>query len=238
MSEANQYLLGDVDAIAEHIDRRSVYAPALLVLANEQVPPSAKDYVDRILDGEGIFWDLPPLSNESWEVYAGIEGFYAQLLRLLCRDVTIDVWPAWQRSQWIAGDWYPLGREFGWKVACRPLKGVVFRDRHPGMPDATRYLSSWPHGWLRLRECRNYAPYLQDRLCELAIELGLQWDLDNIKDRLGRPELLDDDERFEIHNLVAGRTDQKAWQFERSFVLFGAMRHAIDREKDLISVGY
>lgn len=238
MSEANQYMLGSVERIAEHIDRRSVYAPALVVLANEQVPATARDYVDRIMDGESIFWDLPPLSDESWEVYAGLCGFYAQLLRLLCRDVTLDVWPGWRRSEWISTDWRPLTRDFGWNVACRPMRGVVFRHEKPGMPDAARYLASWPHGWLRVQECRDYAPYLHRCLCELAIEIGLDWELETLEERLAEPERLDREERFELNNLCAGRSGRKVWQFQRGFVLFEAMRAAIDRDKDLISVGY
>lgn len=238
MSEANQYLVGKLDRIGDHIDRRSVYAPALVVLANEQVPSSAKDYVDRILDGEGIFWDLPPLAAEPWEVYAGLAGFYGQLLRLLCRDLTIDVWPGWRRSQWVTSDWQPLTRDFGWKISCRPLPGVMFRHRQPEMPDAARYFASWPHGWLRLEECVDYAPYLHRNLCDLAIEIGLDWDLETLEERLRRPEKLDEDQRFELHNLCAGRTGRNVWQFERGLVLYEAMRRAMDAEKDLISVGY
>ena len=238
MSEGNQYLLGSLDKVGAQLDRRSVYAPALLVLANDQVPDSAREYVDRILDGEGVFWDLPPLAAESWEVYAGLCGFYGQLMRLLCRDQTIDVWPGWKRSQWITCDWHPLSRDFGWKIACRPIQGVVFRHPQPEMPDATRYLASWPHGWLRLSECKAYAPYLHRRLCELAIEIGLDWELGTLEERLGEPENLDDDERFELNNLCAGRPDREAWQFQRSLVLYETMRQAIDEEKDLISVGY
>lgn len=238
MSEANQYLVGSLERISDQIDRRSVYAPALVVLANDQVPASARDYVDRILDGEGVFWDLPPLAGESWEVYAGLCGFYGQLLRLLGRDLSIDVWPGWRRSQWITSDWHPLTRDFGWKVACRPLRGVMFRHRQPEMPEANRYLSSWPHGWLTLDECRQYAPYLHRRICELAIDIGLDWSLDTLEERLGAPEELDSDERFEINNLCAGRPEREVWQFQRGFALFEAMRTAIDRGKDLISVGY
>ncbi len=238
MSEGNQYLVGNLERIAEHIDRRSVYAPALVVLADDQVPSSAREYVERLLDGEGVYWDLPPMTAESWEVYSGLCGFYGQLLRLLCRDVGFDVWPGWRRTEWVTSDWYPLAREFGWKVACRPLGGVLFRDQTPEMPDAARYMASWPHGWLSLDECREYAPYLHGRICELAIDIGLDWDLSTLEQRLEKPEQLDRDERFEINNLCAGRRSRKVWQFQRGFALFEAMREAIDREQDLISVGY
>ncbi len=238
MSEGNQYLLGDLDRIGDQLDRKSVYAPALVVLANEQVPSTAREYVDRILDGQGIFWDLAPLASEPWEVYAGLSGFYSQMLRLLCRDMTIDVWPGWRRSEWVTSDWHPLTRDFGWKVACRALPGVVFRHQQPRMPDAARYFASWPHGWLRNDECREYAPYLHSTLCDLAIEIGLDWELDTLQQRLRRPEQLSRDERFEIHNLCAGRTERKVWQFERGFVLYEAMRGAVEADKDLLSVGY
>ncbi len=238
MSESNQYMLGNIERVGEHIDRRSVYAPALVVLANEQVPASARDYVDRILDGEALFWDLTPLAKESWEVYAGLCGFYAQLLRLLCRDISIDVWPGLRRSEWISSDWRPLTRDFGWKIACRPIRGVAFRDEKPTMPRALRYLTSWPHGWLTLEECRSYAPYLHRCLCELAIEIGLDWDLATLEKRLGQPERLDRNDRFELNNLCAGRQGRGVWQFQRGFALYEAMKVAIEREKDLISVGY
>ncbi len=238
MSEGNQYLLGHIDRINEHIDRQSVYAPALLVLANDQVPEAARDYVDRILDGQGVYWDLPPLSEEGWETYAGLCGFYAQLLRLLCRDIAIDVWSGWRRSQWVTGDWSPLSRDFGWKIACRPLRGIAFRHRQPDLPEATRYLASWPHGWLRNDECQSYAPYLHRRLCELAIDIGLDWDLSFLEQRLHQPGDLSRDERFELHNLCAGRRERNVWQFERTLALYEAMRTAIERDKDLISVGY
>lgn len=238
MSEANQYLVGSVDRIGEQLDRQSVYAPALLVLANDQVPDDAREYVDRILDGEGIFWDLPPMATESWKVYAGLGGFYAQLLRLLCRDLMIDVWSGWRRSQWISCDWHPLTRDFGWKIACRPLQGVVFRRKRPEMPEAMRYFASWPHGWLRLEECREYAPYLRRSLCELAIEIGIEWDVETLDERLSRPEEMGRDARFELNNLCAGRSDRSVWQFQRGLALFEAMRRAMDKEKDLISVGY
>ena len=238
MSEANQYLLGNLERIGEQIDRRSVYAPALIVLANDQVPSGAREYVDRIMDGEGIFWDLPPLAGEAWEVYAGLCGFYGQLLRLLCRDLSLDVWPGWKRSQWVTSDWYPLSRDFGWKVACRPLQGVMFRHQQPKMPDATRYLASWPHGYLTEEECRDYAPYLHQRLVELAIDIGLEWDVESISDRLAEPAELTDEERFELNNLCAGRSSREVWQFQRGLGLLEAMHHAIEAERDLISVGY
>lgn len=238
MSEANQYMLGSVDRLNEHVSRESIYAPALVVLANEQVPEVARDYVNRILDGERLHWDLPPLAEEGWEVYAGICGFYAQLLRLLCRDETIDVWAGWRRTAWLSCDWHPLSRDFAWKIASRPIGGVEFRDDQPEMPEATRYLASWPHGWLRREECEAYAPYLHRRLCELAIEIGLDWELETLEQRLGEPEQLDREERFEINNLCAGRPGMDVWQFQRGFVLYEAMLRSIDRDQDLISVGY
>lgn len=238
MSEANQYLLGSLERIGEQLDRNSVYAPALIVLANDQVPPEGQGYVDRILDGEGVFWDLPPLATESWKVYAALGGFYAQLLRLLCRDLMIDVWSGWRRSQWVSCDWHPLTRDFGWKIACRPLRGVVFRNERPEMPEATRYFASWPHGWLRLDECREYAPYLRQMLCDLAIDIGIEWDVEILDERLSRPEKLNRESRFELNNLCAGRSGRNVWQFQRGLALFETMRRAIKKEKDLISVGY
>lgn len=238
MAEGNQYLLGRMERIAEQIDRRSVYAPALVVLANDQVPAAARGYVDRVLDGEGIFWDLPPLTGESWEVYAGLSGFYGQLVRLLGKDIGLDVWPGWRRSQWVTSDWKPLSRDFGWKVACRPLPGVVFRRDQPEMPDAARYFASWPHGWLSADECRSYAPYLHQSLCELGIEIGLDWDLEELEELLEAPEELEQDRRFELHNLCAGREERQVWQFERGLILYEAMRAAIAADRDLISVGY
>lgn len=238
MAEGNQYLVGSLDRVTEQLDRRSVYAPALVVLVNDQVPPEARRYVDNILDGEGVFWDLPPLASEGWEVYAGLTGFYSQLLRLMCRDVALDVWSGWQRSQWISSDWHPLSRDFGWKIACRPLRGVFFRHEQPKMPDAARYLSSWPHGWLTLSECQEYAPYLHQRLVELGQGIGLEWSLSTLEERLAAPEDLDRDDRFDINNVCAGRMDRKVWQFQRGLVLLEAMRQAIKKEKDLISVGY
>ena len=106
------------------------------------------------------------------------------------------------------------------------------------MPRALRYLASWPHGWLTLEECHSYAPYLHQCLCELAIEIGLDWDLATLEQRLGQPEQLDENDRFELNNLCAGRQERRVWQFQRGFVLYEAMKVAIDREKDLISVGY
>lgn len=238
MAEGNQYMLGNVQHIGAQIDRRSVYAPALVVLANDQVPSAARKYVDRILDGEGLFWDLQPLAGESWEVYAGLCGFYSQMLRLLCRDLSLDVWGGWRRSQWVSCDWHPLSRDFGWKVSCRPMQGVVFRNERPSMPDAARYFASWPHGWLTTDECREYAPYLHATLCDLAIEIGLDWPLDTLQERLSKPEQLDEDARFELNNLCAGRPEREVWQFQRGFMLYEAMRRAIDAERDLISVGY
>lgn len=238
MSEGNQYLMGSLDRIAEQLDRRSVYAPALVVLVNDQVSAEARPYVDKILDGEGVFWDLPPLKNESWEVYAGLTGFYSQLFRLLCKDVGFDVWPGWERSQWLAADWHPLSREFGWKIACRPFKGVLFRREQASMPQAMRYLASWPHGWLSLEECRQYAPYLHLRLSELGQQIGLEWSKTTIKEKLLATEKLDRDERFEINNICAGRRESAVWQFQRSLALYEAMRKAIAAERDLVSVGF
>ena len=238
MSEGNQYLVGNLERITAQLDRRSVYAPALVVLINDQVPTEARPYVDKILDGEGVFWDLPPLAAESWEVYSGLTGFYSQLLRLLGRDVGFDVWSGWQRSRWISSDWHPLSRDFGWKIACRPLRGIFFRHDQESMPDAMRYLASWPHGWLKLSECREYAPYLHQRLCILAEEIGVEWTDAQVEERLARPEELTRDQRFDLNNLCAGRTDGKVWQFQRGLALFEAIRKAVTMEKDLISVGY
>ena len=238
MAEGNQYLAGDLNRIGEQLNRRSVYAPALVVLLNEQVPAEARHYVEKILDGEGVFWDLAPLSGESWEVYAGLTGFYSQLLRLLCRDIAQDVWPGWERSMWVTSDWQPLTRDFGWKVACRPMRGIFFRHEEPSMPDATRYLASWPHGWLSLEECREYGPYLHQTLTVLAEEIGLEWSAAEIEERLKRPERLSRDERFELNNLCAGRRDRKVWQFQRGLLLYEAMQTAVELKKDLISVGY
>lgn len=238
MAEGNQYLIGSLDRIVEQLDRRSVYAPALVVLVNDQVSAEARPYVDKILDGEGVFWDLPPLKNESWEVYAGLTGFYSQILRLLGKDVGFDVWPGWERSLWLSSDWHPLSREFGWKIACRPIKGVLFRREQPPMPQAIRYLASWPHGWLTLEECRQYAPYLHLRLSELGQQIGLEWPAKEIEDKLRLPELLNREERFEINNICAGRREPAVWQFQRSLALYEAMRKAIDAERDLISVGF
>jgi hypothetical protein len=230
--------VGNIDRITSQLDRHSVYAPALVVLINDQVPDEARPYVEKILDGEGVFWDLAPLAAESWEVYAGLTGFYSQLLRLLGRDVGFDVWSGWQRSRWITSDWHPISREFGWNIACRPLRGVFFRHDQQNMPDALRYLASWPHGWLKLAECRDYAPYLHHRICELGDEIGVEWTLSEMERRLSRPEELTDDDRFELNNVCAGRDDAKVWQFQRGLALFEAMRKAVAMEKDLISVGY
>ena len=238
MAEGNQYMAGQIDRIAEQLSRRSVYAPALVVLINDQVPAEARTYVEKILDGEGVFWDLAPLTTEPWLVYSGITGFFSQLLRLLCRDVVFDVWEGWQRSRWIATDWHPLSRDFAWKVACRPFHGVFFHQHQPPMPDASRYLSSWPHGWLRLQECRDYAPYLHERLCDLGPAIGLRWSGDMVEERLEDPSQLSPEHRFDIHNLCAHRDDEEVWQFERGVKLLEAMRRAIALEKDLISVGY
>ncbi len=238
MAEANQYMVGDLARITEQLNRRSVYAPALVVLINDQVPPAARAYVEKILDGEGVFWDLPPLSGEPWTVYAGLTGFFSQVLRLLCKDVDLDVWEGWGRSQWITSDWHPLSRDFGWKVACRPVPGVFFHTPQAPMPDATRYLSSWPHGFLRRDECEHYAPYLHQRLCELAPKIGVTWAADDVEARLEDPSQLSPEHRFDLHNLCADRDDPKVWQFQRGLVLLGAMRRALHLKKDLISVGY
>lgn len=238
MSEGNQYLTGNLERVAEQLNRRSVYAPALVVLLNEQVPAEARHYVERILDGEGIYWDLAPLTGESWQVYAGLMGFYSQVLRLLCRDITLDVWEGWGRSLWITSDWQPLSREFGWKVACRPIRGVFFRREEPSFPDATRYLASWPHGWLSLEECREYSPYLHQTLVSLAEEIGLEWNATEIEERLRFPAKLTEDQRFEVNNHCAGRSDRTVWQFQRTLVLLEAMQVAMKQKKDLVSVGY
>lgn len=238
MAEGNQYLVGNLARIVEQLDRRSIYAPALVVLVNDQVTAKARPYVDKILDGEGVFWDLPPLTSESWEIYAGLTGFYSQLLRLLCKDVGFDVWPGWERSLWLSCDWHPLSREFGWKVACRPLKGVIFRREQAPLPQAMRYLASWPHGWLTLDECREYAPYLHLRLSELGQKIGLEWSEDELSAKLLTPEKLTRDERFEINNVCAGRRESEVWQFQRALALYEAARKAIKAERDLISVGF
>ncbi len=238
MAEGNQYVMGSVKRLSEHINRQSVYAPALQVLSNDQVPSRGEAYVERILDGETVFWDVGPLAQESWEVYAGLSGFYGQFVRLLGRDIAMDMWPGFDRARWISSDWYPLGGEFGWKVACRPLPGIGFRHRYTGMPEALRYVSSWPHGWLSLEECRDAAPYVHRRVVELAIDLRLDWPVEDLGTRLAHPEELSVEESFELHNLCAGRNDGVAWQFERALVLLKAMRRAVDRERDLISVGY
>lgn len=238
MAEGNQYVLGKLKRIGDQIDRRSVYAPALVVLANDQVPSEARDYVSRLMDGEGVFWDLPPLAGESWQIYAGLSGFYGQLVRLLGRDLSLDIWPGWNRSQWVTSDWYPLSRDFGWKVACRALPGIIFRHEQPPMPQAARYLASWPHGYLTEGECREFAPYLHERLVELAVEIGVEWNLEDLAQKLEDPRQLSDEKRFELHNLCAGRTAREVWQFERGLVLLAAMRGALEAERDLISVGY
>lgn len=238
MAEGNQYLVGSLERVGEQLNRRSVYAPALVVLLNEQVPADARHYVEKILDGEGVFWDIAPLRGESWEVYAGLTGFYSQLLRLLCRDVALDVWEGWGRSLWVTTDWYPMSRDFGWKVACRPLRGVFFRHEEPPFPQASRYIASWPHGWMTLEECKEHSPYLYQHLVDLAPRIGLEWTEIQIEDRLRTPEHLSRDERFEINNLCAGRREEEVWQFQRSLVLLEAMQAAIDQQKDLISVGY
>ncbi len=238
MAEGNHYVMGSVQRLGEQLDKSGVYGPALQVLANDQVPPRGEGYIEQILKGEPLRWDVGPLAEESWEVYAGIGGFYGQFVRLLGRDVAMDMWPGFERASWISSDWHPLGREFGWKVACRPLPGIEFRHLYRGMPEALRYVASWPHGWLSLEECRDAAPYVHRRLVELAIELDLGWPIEDVGQRLGNPELMSRDEWFDVHNLCAGRRDRRAWQFERGLVLLKAMRRTIDRERDLISVGY
>lgn len=238
MGEGNQYMLGSLERIQEQLHRTSIYAPALRVVIRDQVPERAQPYVEKILDGEGVFWDVAPLKQESWEVYAALTGFYSQFLRLVCQDIGLDVWPGWQRSRWVSLDWYPIARDLGWKVACRPLRGVFFRHTQPEMPEAVRYLASWPHGWLSFDECEAYAPYLAELLVRLGREVGLEWGETQLERRFTRPGAMDREARFDLFNICADRDTPQVWQLLRGWALLEAMREAITDGRDLISLGY
>jgi hypothetical protein len=238
MAEGIHYLAGELDRINEQLREDTIYAPALKVMMRDHLPEQAQPYVERILRGESIAWDRAPLREESWDTYAAITGFYSQAMRLFCRDLTLDVWPGWMRSQWVTLDWSPLSRDFGWQVACRPFRGIAFSDGNPSTGELVGYVSSWPHGWLTLGECRQFAPMLHMVLVELGRGLPLEWTTGQLETRLSEPHKLNREERFEIHNACRGIDLPQVWQFERGLALLGAMGLAMEANRDLICVGY
>jgi len=238
MAEGIHYLAGELDRIGEQLSHDTIYAPALRVIIRDHLPEQARAYVERILAGDGLYWDRPPLRDESWEIYAALTGFYSQAMRLLCRDVALDVWPGWMRSQWVTLDWRPMSRDFGWKIACRPFRGIFFSESTPDTEELVSYVSSWPHGWLTLGECQEFAPSLHLMLVELGDELPLDWTPGQLETLLAEPQKLSQEERFELHNACRGIEATQIWQFERILALLGAMRVAIEAGRDLIAVGY
>ncbi|MFU8803460.1 MAG: hypothetical protein ACNA8W_06605 [Bradymonadaceae bacterium] len=238
MAEGIHYLVGELDRIGEQLRHDTIYAPALRVIIRDHLPEQARPQIEKILSGEVVAWDRAPLREESWEIYAALTGFYSQAMRLLCKDVTLDVWPGWMRSQWITLDWNPLSRDFGWKVACRPFRGIFFAEEEPEIEEILSYVSSWPHGWLTHSECRDFAPSLHLLLVELGGRLPLDWPPGQLDKLLAHPEKLSRGERFELHNACLGIDAPFAWQFQRALVLLGAMRVALDAGRDLVAVGY
>ena len=219
------------------------YAPAMHVLIQDRVPEASRKYMHRLITGEALVWDAPPLSRETWAVYAGVSSAVAQVVRLFGRQLEFDRWGDVRRSSLTMLPWDGLPYEFGWWLASRPFAGVEFAQPPSEMSpeEGLAYVASWPHGYLTLDELRRFRAPLADLLrrgvAQMTEEDEAPLETGAINRLLEDPRAL---RKSEFVDLFGFGDDDDVWRWRtrRVLILLRAMDGAIELEKDLLALGY
>ncbi len=236
MGESTLYVAADLDEIeALLLGHERELATASVVLAHDMGDDTAEAAIARMRAGEPLVWDGLPMRAASWRTYAAMSGFFAAVYRLVGTAVHFDAWPDGLRLQYLLADWYPLDRDFGCWLSCRPPSSVVFERFDVGdVMSREAYVETFPHGWIRHEEIEGALPGVHRLLNELALGLGAEGDGPMSDVPPGTP--LPQAQWFEVTTLDDGSLE--GWQVQRTLAAYQAMCAAVQMGRDLVTVGF
>ena len=219
------------------------YAPAMHVLIQDRVPEMSRKYMHKLITGEPVSWDVPPLARETWAVFAGISSAIAQVVRLFGRQLEFDRWADVRRSSLTMLPWEGLPYEFGWWLACRPFAGIEFHNPPAEMSpeQGLAYVASWPHGYFTVDELRRLraplAELVRRGVGQMMEEDETPLDAEAVAKLLADPRALRQSDFVDLFGF--GEDDDVwRWRTRRALILLRAVDGAVEVGKDLIAIGY
>lgn len=236
VGESTLYVAVDLDEVeAFLLGREQELATASVVLAHDMDDDTAEAAIAKMRAGQRLVWDGSPLRAASWRTYAAMSGYFAAVYRLVGTAVHFDAWPDGLRLQYLLADWYPLDREFGRWIACRPPVSVSFERFDVGdVASREAYLETFPHGWMRLEEIDGSLPGVHRLINELAVRLGADGDGPMADVPPGEP--LPQTRWYEVTTLDDGSLE--GWQLQRALACYQGMCAAARMGRDLVTVGF
>lgn len=213
------------------------------VLVEDRVSKPARAHMRKLLAGDELIWDQPPMAQEPWGVYAAVCSAMAQIVRLFGKEIEFDQWGEQRRLSWVSMSWDPLPYDFAWNIICRPFGGVTFSREPDEMPTLLklRYLASWTHGHLSNEELQRFIPLLR----EVVIATILQsqgpegrWERQELEGLMLEAHNLKKNIFMDLYGFGDDSDDTAMWLTRRALMLLRAAQRASAMNRDLFALGY